>query len=190
MIRVSPADRGLERFPSIWPGKALAFAIFLTLAASPALAQGPAEGGALPLTPEGAPAALDAPPPALPGEMVDIAPAGDEGISGIEIGDLEELDPDSGGILDVSMGGLGVDMWAGTDRARLLRLLSQLPASYDSPTLHDLARRLLLSSAIAPVRGETDAETSLIGLRIERLAAMGLAGAVAEMMTIAPAPET
>ncbi len=190
MIRVSPAERGLERFPTIWPGKALAFAIFLTLAASPALAQGPADGGALPLTPEGAPAALDAPPPALPGEMVDIAPAGDEGISGIEIGDLEELDPDSGGILDASMGGLGVDLWAGTDRTRLLRLLSQLPASYDSPTLHDLARRLLLSSAIAPVRGETDAETSLIGLRIERLAAMGLAGAVAEMMTIAPAPET
>jgi hypothetical protein len=178
MIRASPANRSL------------ALAIFLTLATGPALAQGPADGSALPLTPEGAPAALDAPPPALPGEMVDTAPAGDEGISGIEIGDLEELDPDSGGILDASMGGLGVDMWAGTDRARLLRLLPQLPASYDSQTLHDLARRLLLSSAIAPARGETDAETSLIGIRIARLAAMGLTGAVAEMMAIAPAPET
>ena len=88
------------------------------------------------------------------------------------------------------MGGLGVNMWAGTDRARLLRLLSQLPASYDSPALHDLARRLLLSLAVAPARGGMDAETSLIGLRIERLAAMGLAGAVAEMMAIAPPPET
>jgi hypothetical protein len=164
--------------------------ILLTLAAGPALAQGPVDGGALPLTPEGAPAALDAPPPALPGEMVETAPAAEEGIPGIEIGDLEELDSDSGGILDASMGGLGVNMWAGTDRARLLRLLSQLPASYDSPALHDLARRLLLSLAVAPARGGMDAETSLIGLRIERLAAMGLAGAVAEMMAIAPPPET
>ena len=190
MIHVSPVDRGPGTFPAIWPGKALAFAIFLTLAAGPALAQGSVDGGVLPLTPEGAPAALDAPPPALPDETVDAAPAEDDAIPGIEVGELAELDPDSGGILDASMGGLGVDMWAGTDRARLLRLLPQLPANYDSPALHDLARRLLLSSAIAPTRDETDAETSLIGLRIERLAAMGLAGAVAEMMAIAPAPET
>ena len=181
---------GGQQSDSIWPGKALAFAIFLTLAAGPALAQGSTDGGVLPFTPEGAPTALDAPPPTLPDESADTALADGDAVPGIEIGELEELDPDSGGILDASMGGLGVGMWAGTDRARLLHLLPQLPADYDSPTLHDLARRLLLSSAIAPVRGETDAETSLIGLRIERLAAMGLAGAVAEMMAIAPAPET
>ena len=181
---------GRQQSGSIWPGKALAAAIFLTLAAAPALAQEAAVGSPVPLTPEGAPAALEAPPPAQLGEIVDAAPTGEEGISGIEIGELEELDPDSGGILDASMGGLGADMWVGTDRARLLRLLPQLPDSYDSPTLHDLARRLLLSTAIAPARAGTDGETSLIGLRIERLAAMGLAGAVAEMMAIAPPPET
>jgi hypothetical protein len=178
MIRVSLADR------------ALALAILLAAAAGPALAQEPVDGSAAPLTPENAPAALTAPPPALPGEPVDPAPAGDEGVSGIEVGDLEELDPDSGGMLDASMGGLGVDMWAGTARMDLLRLLPQLPASYESPTLYGLARRLLLSTAVAPARGETGPDTSLIGLRIERLAAMGLSGAVAEMMGIAPAPET
>lgn len=136
--------------------------------------------------------ALEAPPPALP--EVPGAPGAsvteEQGPTGIEVGELEELDPDSGGILDVSMGGLGIDMWAGMERASFLRLLPQLPDSYDSPVLYGLARRLLLSSAIAPPRGEGDAQTSLIGLRIERLAAMGLVGAVAEMMAIAPAPET
>ena len=176
MIRAFPVNPGL------------AVAIFL--AAAPALAQEPAEGTPAPLFPEGAPPALQAPPPSLPGDPDESGSAADEGISGIEIGELKELDPDSGGILDASMGGLGVDMWAGTARARLLRLLPQLPDRYESPTLHDLARRLLLSAAIAPARGGEDSGTSLIGLRIDRLAAMGLAGAVAEMMTIAPAPET
>ena len=179
MIRVSPANTGL------------ACAVFLAFAAT-AFAQGTADGSPLPITPKGAPAALDAPPPALQEEFA--APAApeavEEGPVGIEVGKLEELDPDSGGILDVSMGGLGVDMWAGTDRASLLRLLPQLPDSYESPVLYGLARRLLLSTAIAPVRSGGDPETSLIGLRIERLAAMGLVGAVAEMMAIAPAPET
>ncbi len=180
MARVSLADRGL----------ALALALSLAFAVGPAFSQEPADGSPLPLTPENAPAALDAPPPTLPGEPVYTAPVEDEGDFGIEVGELEELDPDSGGILDASMGGLGVVMWAGTERADLLRLLPQLPASYDSPTLYDLARRLLLSTAVAPARAENGPETSLIGLRIERLAAMGLVGAVAEMMLIAPPPET
>ena len=176
MIRVFPVDRGLV------------LAVILTLAAGPAFAQ--TEGGALPLTPDGAPAALDAPPPALFDGPIDPAPIGGDGISGIEVGELKELDPDSGGILDASTGGLGMDMWIGTDRDRLLRLLPQLPASQESPTLHDLARRLLLSSAIAPARAEAGGGGSLIAARIQRLAAMGLTGAVAEMMASAPTPET
>ena len=178
MNRVSRVDLGL------------ALAILLAFATGPALAQEPSDGSAVPLTPEGAPVGLEAPPPTLPEEPAPAVPAGDEGISGIEVGELGELDPDSGGILDVSMGGLGADMWVGTRRENLLRLLPQLPANYESPTLYGLSRRLLMSAAIAPARGETGANTSLIGLRIERLAAMGLVGAVAEMIGIAPPPES
>jgi hypothetical protein len=178
MSRVFLVDRGL------------ALAILLAFAAGPAIAQQPSGGGAVALTPESAPAGLEAPPPSPPEGPADPVPAGDEGIPAIEVGELGELGPDSGGILDASMGGLGVDMWAGTSRASLLRLLPQLPASYESPTLYGLARRLLLSTAVAPTRGEVESETSLLGLRIERLAAMGLVGAVAEMIGIAPAPET
>ena len=168
----------------------LPLAMLLAAAALPAGAQEAATGSPLQLTPDGAPPALEAPPPVLPGGPAAPPEFEAEGVSGIEIGELRELDPDSGGILDSSLGGLGVDMWAGADRSRLLRLLPQLPAFYRSPALHDLGRRLLLSSAIAPARGPDDPGTSLIGLRIERLAAMGLTGAVAEMMAIAPPPET
>ena len=176
MIRVFPVKSGL------------ALVILLSLATGPAFAQ--TEGGALPLVPDGAPAALEAPPPALPDDPVEAPVTGNEGISDIEIGELEKPDPDSGGILDASMGGFGPDLWAGTDRALLLRLLAQLPTEQNSPALHDLTRRLLLSTAIAPPRGEVDNGASLIATRIERLAAIGLTGAVAEMMASAPAPET
>lgn len=178
MNRVSRVDNGLI------------LAILLAFAAGPVLAQESLDGSAVPLTPKGAPAGLEAPPPTLPEGPAPAVPAGDEGISGIEVGELGELDPDSGGILDASMGGLGVDMWAGTRRANLVRLLPQLPANYESPTLYGLSRRLLMSAAVAPARGEGEAETSLINIRIERLAEMGLVGAVAEMIGIAPPPES
>ena len=175
MIRVFPVDRGLS------------LAIFLVFAALPAVAQDAATGSPTPLTPDGA---LEAPPPVLPGLPQPATPSAEADISGIEVGELKEPDPDSGGILDSSLGGLGVDMWYGTDRPLLLRLLPRLPESYESPVLHDLGRRLLLSAAIAPPRGQEDPGGSLIALRIERLAAMGLVGAVADMMAIAPPPET
>ncbi|MEN8197342.1 MAG: hypothetical protein ABFS30_12645, partial [Pseudomonadota bacterium] len=80
MIRVSLVDNGL------------AIALLLVFAGS-ALAQQPSGGGAVPLTPEGAPAGLEAPPPTLPEGPAMPVPAGDEGISGIEVGELGELDP-------------------------------------------------------------------------------------------------
>ena len=175
-----------------FPGNfSLVLAILLATATSRADAQeSTGNDGPTPLLPESAPAVLVPPPPTLPGEQAEAGANADQQKSGIEIGELAALDPDSGGILDASVGGLGIDMWVGSERRRLLLLLPQLPAGYDSPTLHDLARRLLLSAAIAPKRGEDDPPDSLIGLRIERLAAMGLAGAVAEMMSVAPSPET
>lgn len=178
MIRVFPADC------------ALSLAIFLIFASLPAVAQEASTGSPTLLTPDGAPGALEAPPPVLPDLAQPETPSAESNISGIEVGELKELDPDSVGILDSSLGGLGVDMWHGTGRSLLLRLLPRLPAAYESPALHDLGRRLLLSSALAPPREQEDPGRSLIVLRLERLAAMGLVGAVADMMAIAPARET
>jgi hypothetical protein len=130
-----------------------------------------------PLLPEAGPGALEAPPPSDP-----TAPTEPD----IEIGELHAIDPDSGGLLEPSMGGMGIGMWEGVPRRLLLRLLPQLPDRYNSPALHDLARRLLLSTAIVPPRAESETGGSVMAARIERLEAMGLSGAVADMLGLVP----
>lgn len=145
------------------------------------------QGGPKPLLPQTGPGALEAPPPAGPTAPAGESPtAGDVSDLDIEIGELVAIDPDSGGLLEPSMGGLGIGMWEGVSRATLLRLLPQLPDRYDSPALHDLARRLLLSTAIVPPRAKTEAGGSIMAARIERLEAMGLSGAVADMLGLVP----
>lgn len=104
----------------------------------------------------------------------------------IEVGELAIVAPDSGGMLEESMGGLGIDMWADTPRSTIVRLLPQLPARHASPALHDLARRLLLSTAVVPTAQPEDPQASVMGLRVERLEAMGLVGAVVDMIALAP----
>jgi tetratricopeptide (TPR) repeat protein len=80
------------------------------------------------------------------------------------------------GVLEDAQGGLGVDMWRGTRRAHVERLLARLPAAPSSLVLRDLQRRLLLSVAGAP-EGDgaagSAAEGQLVALRVDRLAAMG-----------------
>ncbi len=102
----------------------------------------------------------------------------------IEVSPLQAVDPDSAGVLDQSKGGFGVDMWAGTSRALVQGLLPQLPAAAPSPAMHDLMRRLLLSTATAPAGARTG--PGLIGLRVERLAAMGDAEGVKALLDAAP----
>lgn len=146
----------------------------LTPLAAPG-APAPTDSGAPAVMPPGSTLAQETPPGAAPA---------------IEIGELGTLDPDSGGTLEESMGGLGVAMWSGTSRAAIERLLPQLPAELTSPGLHDLARRLLLTTAIAPSAEADSHGVSLIGLRVEKLAAMGLTGAVVDLVGIAPSRDT
>lgn len=130
--------------------------------------------------------ALDAPVPLLPGEAPPPESPPDAADGAVETRELGSVDADSGGMLEEAMGGFGIDMWAGTPRATILRLLPQLPARYHSPAMHDMARRLLLSTAIVPAPGPGDPEISIMGLRVERLEAMGLVGAVVDMVALAP----
>ena len=89
-------------------------------------------------------------------------------------------DPEGIGVLGQSEGSLGGDLWRGTDRRVLEALLPRLPVNSVSPTLFDLARRLLLTEATLPpslVAGQAVAPLNLLEVRLERLAALGdLAG--------------
>jgi hypothetical protein len=93
---------------------------------------------------------------------------------GIEVDQLEEMSLETIGILDSDSGALGVDMWSQTPRRRVEALLPRLPGDLNAPVLRDLARRLLLSPAVAPERRHADGgNRDLLALRVDRLAAIG-----------------
>ena len=92
-------------------------------------------------------------------------------VGGVKVDSLETVDPDTAGTLTIESGGLGADMWLGTDRHIIEELLPQLPVNSTSFSMRDLMRRLLLSIARVP-EGEGK-KTSLVAIRIRLLAAMG-----------------
>lgn len=85
---------------------------------------------------------------------------------------LGAVDPQTVGLLSQAQGGLGADMWKGTSRELVDRLLPALALPMNSPVLNDLARRMLLSVAALP-DGSGKASHSLMSLRIEKLIALG-----------------
>ncbi len=105
----------------------------------------------------------------------------------IQIENLGRVDADSIGILDESKGGFGPDMWRGTPRAMIERLLPRLPSAMRSPTLRSLARRMLLSAAALPPEDAKVPKTSLLVRRVERLHEMGFVGPAANLIKVAPA---
>lgn len=102
---------------------------------------------------------------------------------GIEVDTLAAVATDYGGTLDPRSGGFPTDMWRGSDRAFVERVLPQLPVARHSPALRDLARRLLLSSATAPAG---PVEVNLLPLRAERLSALGDREGAASLMALVP----
>ncbi len=110
-------------------------------------------------------------------------------IQGIEVNRLGEMDPEAVGILDPSAGGLGGDLWRGSDRRTIERLLPRLPGSMNSITMRELARRLLLSNAAPPASQTASLDsraTNLLALRVSRLAAMGDFDGLTGLLDVAP----
>lgn len=152
------------------PRRWTAAAAALTLLSYPALAE---VGPPVPLTPgleEGG-----SPDEANPGEIE------------IEIDTLTLVEPDYAGPLEAAEGGFGIEMWRGTDRALVERLLPRLPLVPESPALRDLARRLLLSNAAAPPG--PSGGLNLMVVRAERLAALGRPADAAALLRLVPSAQ-
>jgi hypothetical protein len=122
------------------------------------------------------------PPPAVKTPAATAEPGAEPGV---QVETLAALDPSSVGVLNEDQGGLGLDMWLGTRRSLVERLLPRLPATTQSPAMQSLMRRLLLSTARVP-EGEATAP-SLLGLRVERLIAAGALEAVGALLRVVPA---
>ncbi len=115
-------------------------------------------------------------------------PATTTSASGVEVGTLSDVTPDYAGTLQEGAGGFPVDMWKGTDRALVERLLPKLSPAAASPAMRDLTRRLLLTNAEAP-EGKSGG-VNLFGARADRLMAMGLTGDAAALLALAPGSAT
>ena len=107
---------------------------------------------------------------------------------GVQVGNLRSIDPDSAGTLTAEQGGFGADMWRGTDRALVERLLPQLPVNSSSVVMRDLMRRMLLSIARVP-EGKSSG-VSLVVIRVKLLAAMGDPVAVNTLLNATPGRST
>jgi hypothetical protein len=164
-----------------WASKA---ALLLTTAiALPALAQ-PVQLVPLPRGNRGeVPAIVQpaVPAAAASGSETDAASKPDSGP--IEVSTLSLPDPSNVGTLGGDAG-YGDDLWAGADRKMVERLVTLLPLNEQSAAARDMARRLLLTAARVPA-GKPQAK-SLIGLRADRLAAMGMAEAALGLARAAP----
>ena len=121
----------------------------------------------------------------------------------IKVEELDKIDSDSVGVLTEEQGGFGFNMWAGTNRSLVKKLLTKLPIKSPSRTMRSLMRRLLLSAAKSPSKATSinkvlaphvsplpaevvEAEGELLIMRIERLFAMGDTNAVYNLLKVAP----
>ncbi len=121
----------------------------------------------------------------------------------INVEKLEKINSDSVGTMTEEEGGFGFNMWEGTSRSLVKKLLIKLPVNTPSRTMRALMRRLLLSTAKAPSKvAATDKKLSpesspsstsgtktdgeLLIMRIERLSAMGDTRAVYDLLKVAP----
>ncbi len=103
---------------------------------------------------------------------------------GVQIDNLQTIDPDTAGTLTFEKGGFGADMWLGTDRSIVEGLLPRLPVNASSTSMRDLMRRMLLSIARVPEGKIKNA--SLVAIRVRLLAAMGDPVAVNSLLNATP----
>lgn len=94
--------------------------------------------------------------------------------SGVEMHQLDAVDPSAVGTLSEQDGGLGERLWAGSDYATVAELMQDLPVATASPVMNDLARRILLTGAKPDDAGGQG--PSLFDIRTRKLAEAGLAG--------------
>lgn len=103
---------------------------------------------------------------------------------------LAPVDPAWIGALPDSAQALPESLWQGTPRGFVAAALPQLQPS-TSPALQSLARRLLLSNAVAPAGQDPTDRPSLATLRVERLIALGeIDGALAVLDALPAATHT
>jgi hypothetical protein len=91
----------------------------------------------------------------------------------VESGTLNDINPESIGLLSTADGGLGTNLWKGTTRTLIERIAPALELPTASPTLNNLAYRLFASTTSAPDGVFATSNQSLTAMRAEKLVKLG-----------------
>lgn len=94
---------------------------------------------------------------------------------------VASFDDRTTGFLTARTGGMPADAWKGTSLATAKRLVSSLPAAPSSRALRDLQFKVLVSE-LTPPPADASPPPSLFMRRVEKLAAMGEAESLNEMV--------
>jgi len=123
-------------------------------------------------------------PPASPPTTLPVAPA-------VATEVLDAVDSEAVGILTLEQGGFGTDVWVGSSRSLILRLVDLLPARTPSRTARDMMHRLLLSTAVPPVEDDagTAEDGTLLARRLAKLVEMGDVDGALGLVRAAPRRE-
>ena len=84
--------------------------------------------------------------------------------------ELKDIDANTVGTITEDEGGLGYDMWSGSERNIIQNYLKNLPINKESDTAIKLIKKLLLSNAKVP---KSNGEIDLILIRINKLIELG-----------------
>jgi hypothetical protein len=102
----------------------------------------------------------------------------------VEVGSLGTAEGPPVGTLDSSNGGLGENMWSGSERGAAEDLLERAPLANADPVLRALTRRVVLTRAAAPAGA---AKQAFVTVRLRKLLDAGLlddAGTIAAQATV------
>ncbi len=100
------------------------------------------------------------------------------GGSGITVSSLGEVEGPPTGTLDEANGGLGPNLWSGSQRAAVEELMARLPLATTIGSLRNLARRIILTRAAAPTG---QAPRAVMTVRLRSLLAAGLLSDAADL---------
>ncbi len=109
------------------------------------------------------------------------------------------------GYLSIEEGGLGLEMWKGTDSTFAKTLIDLLPVNAPSPAMRNLAKRLLLSDAFEPSKKEDkglqaispsgkpiishDQDATFLSLRFSKLASLGAKDELIKLSNLVPSED-
>ncbi|MBU6444813.1 MAG: hypothetical protein KGR48_12990 [Alphaproteobacteria bacterium] len=124
-----------------------------------------------------------APAPAVEQTTLPPEPAsGSKGSGAITVSTLGNVEGAPAGTLGTAQGGLGEDLWSGTPRQTADDLMARLPIATPVAAVRDLARRIVLTRAAAPMG---DAAEAFMTVRLKRLLDAGMLDSAADLAAMA-----